>query len=579
MKLILLFLMIFLLSACESTQSRLTHIEVESEHIELVVDQSTPIRYTVFPEDYQDANIMFDFDDAMLAFEDDIITALSLGQTTLDLVYNNDVKASITITIYDATHIITFDGVDIAPLEIAHNARLPHESTVPDIDEGLFLGWYYDEALTEPFTYQTRLKDSLTLYPHIVDENLNYNLESSIQEGPFKPTDSMQHTVIDADPENGFNFPYVIFIPSNRNEVENFGYKRYLMFEGYNTAYKTDPIEDIEAHAQTLTSSSYYGRIFQENLFVPRIMPILPPFLFMNTDILDIDVETLESLSPKEAQELIDSVDILTDTLFGYGYMMANLEAYLGNMYPVNLEPHNEDMFLFDLISEETLAEYKNLPHQYLAMIDDAQARLNEAGWNLEEEIFLNGFSASGFFANRFATIYPDRVKAVFAGAPYYVVLPDESIDGNTLTYPLGTSDYEALFGHPFDKEAYLNTPKLYFIGDRDPLDTIISSESANRDINGYNRAQATMMIDMFGDGAFFDRFDNMIDTYYDLGGNMTFLYARGIDHRMTSMHRRLVTNFFAINRNHEGCLFDFSTYESSIDIIAPPSIHCHLDE
>ena len=83
-----------------------------------------------------------------------------------------------------------------------------------------------------------------------------------------------------------------------------------------------------------------------------------------------------------------------------------------------------------------------------------------------DEKIFLNGYSSSGVFAQRFALIHPELVEtACIGGASGSIPVPSKEIG-----YPLGISDYQQLFGKPFDKETYSKINFRYYVGE---LETI----------------------------------------------------------------------------------------------------------
>lgn len=58
----------------------------------------------------------------------------------------------------------------------------------------------------------------------------------------------------------------------------------------------------------------------------------------------------------------------------------------------------------------------KHIDRQLLRMVEDVRKRLRQAGYEIEERIMLNGFSASGTFPNRFPTLHPEKVISVKAG-------------------------------------------------------------------------------------------------------------------------------------------------------------------
>lgn len=120
-------------------------------------------------------------------------------------------------------------------------------------------------------------------------------------------------------------------------------------------------------------------------------------------------------------------------------------------------------------------AELRRLDLQLLAMVDRARAALAAESLPTEAKFLLQGFSASGMFANRFTMLHPGRVKAVAVGSPGgWPVAPTSVVAGEDLPYPAGVSDLDSLAGLPFDSLAYRSVPQLIVMGaldDNDGLD------------------------------------------------------------------------------------------------------------
>ena len=53
---------------------------------------------------------------------------------------------------------------------------------------------------------------------------------------------------------------------------------------------------------------------------------------------------------------------------------------------------------------------------QLIRIIDDAKNICRSIGMDFEPKVLLNGFSASGNFANQFTALHPDRIQAVVSG-------------------------------------------------------------------------------------------------------------------------------------------------------------------
>jgi len=111
---------------------------------------------------------------------------------------------------------------------------------------------------------------------------------------------------------------------------------------------------------------------------------------------------------------------------------------------------------------------------QVASMIADAQERLRSAGVPVQEKVWMTGFSASGTFANRFAALHPELVKAVAAGGVNAMpLLPTESVNGTTLPFPAGVGDLQSLAGDAFDADAYREVAQYLYMGADDTNDTL----------------------------------------------------------------------------------------------------------
>lgn len=84
----------------------------------------------------------------------------------------------------------------------------------------------------------------------------------------------------------------------------------------------------------------------------------------------------------------------------------------------------------------------KRIDLQLLNMVGNAKEILAANGLNVNEKIFMTGYSASGNFTNRFVALHPDKVRAVASGGVNGMpILPLEELDGYTLNYHIGIAD------------------------------------------------------------------------------------------------------------------------------------------
>lgn len=111
----------------------------------------------------------------------------------------------------------------------------------------------------------------------------------------------------------------------------------------------------------------------------------------------------------------------------------------------------------FDIFTDSPL--YR-IDLQVLNIIQDAKERISKYA-NISEKVFLNGYSSSGVFAQRFALLHPEIVDTLcVGGASGSIPIPTTE-----LQYPLGIADYYDITGKPFDYETYSQIKFRYYVG------------------------------------------------------------------------------------------------------------------
>jgi len=175
---------------------------------------------------------------------------------------------------------------------------------------------------------------------------------------------------------------------------------------------------------------------------------------------------------------------------------------------------------------------------QLLAMIDRTRESLAQNGIASDEKILIQGFSASGMFANRFTALHPERVKAVAAGSPGgWPLAPLAQWQGERLSYPVGVSDIEALTGKPFNVDAYKAVPQLIVMGAQDNNDSLDFND-------GWEKDQAATVNRLFGDSPI-ARWPLSQSLYHDAGANARFILVDDVGHDRKAL-QKYSTQFFA---------------------------------
>ena len=161
---------------------------------------------------------------------------------------------------------------------------------------------------------------------------------------------------------------------------------------------------------------------------------------------------------------------------------------------------------------------------QLLAIVDEARRTLSQQGIQTEEKILIQGYSASGMFANRFAALHPERVKAVAAGSPGgWPIAPLAAFAGEALPYPAGVADLETLSGTPFDADRYKSVPQLIVMGSADDNDSLDFRD-------GWDEEPAALVDRLFGKDPQ-ARWKNSESVYKAAGANAQFILVDGVGH------------------------------------------------
>ena len=174
---------------------------------------------------------------------------------------------------------------------------------------------------------------------------------------------------------------------------------------------------------------------------------------------------------------------------------------------------------------------------QLLAMVDQVRAELAKQGIQTEEKFLIQGYSASGMFANRFAVLHPTRVKAVAAGSPGgWPIAPASAFNGEALPYPAGIADLASLTGQSFDSEAYKSVPQLIVMGSLDDNDSVDFRD-------GWDEDAATLVDRLFGKDPL-ARWKPAENLYKTAGANAQFVLVDGVGHDRKKL-QSYSTDFF----------------------------------
>lgn len=178
------------------------------------------------------------------------------------------------------------------------------------------------------------------------------------------------------------------------------------------------------------------------------------------------------------------------------------------------------------------------IDRQLNSMIDDAKSYLASKSIYLQDKIFLNGFSASGSFANRFAALYPERVAAVSAGGiNSMTILPVDSLQGYELIYPVGIADLNQISDLEFQLPAFASVPQYYYMGADDENNSLSFDDA-------FSSLEREIIITVLGENMSV-RWDNCQKLYESQGIHAKFNTFQGVGHETPAAIDADIVSFF----------------------------------
>lgn len=290
--------------------------------------------------------------------------------------------------------------------------------------------------------------------------------------------------LVDSNPSKGFWNSYLLFLPKGTPLNK----RTFLLVEPNNTGKTSDSMIVHKKAAIDLASSSSVGNNICTNLKIPFLVPIFPR---------------------PETKALVYTHALDRDVIL----------------------EENEDLRRLDL--------------QLIAMIEDARIVLTQMKILTYEQIFLNGFSASATFTNRFLFIHPKKVKAAaMGGLNGELMLPLKNWKSQDFDYPLGLHDFEEIFGNACDLVSLRKIPQYIYMGKEDQNDAV-------QYYDAYNAIERKLINTSLGSQVQ-ERWVNGQAIYLQENLNVEFHTFEGVGHWTTPFINIEVSKFFLRQMNDQ---------------------------
>ena len=212
--------------------------------------------------------------------------------------------------------------------------------------------------------------------------------------------------------------------------------------------------------------------------------------------------------------------------------------------FPRPMEAYTHDLGRTTiLISSGSL---KRIDLQLVAMIKDAQKSMKLVDITVQDKVFLNGFSASSHFANRFALMHPEIVRAVATGGINSLpIIPAASIQETKLRFPIGIADLKDITGIDFNMNEYKKISQFIFMGGNDTNDTAKAGDC-------FEDQDRTVIYSLLGEKMVPDRFTKIQEIFKQFELPIQFHTYQGIGHELPGYLWTDLNSFFSANMGDE---------------------------
>ncbi len=299
---------------------------------------------------------------------------------------------------------------------------------------------------------------------------------------------------VTVNPTVGFSFPYYLFIPQGIDLNKPV----HLLVEPCNTGVSRTR-KSLDRKTKALAEASH-ATVIAKRLRAPLLVPAFPR---AGGD------DWLVPVSPK-----------------------SQLQTYTYALDRDTLLIRDGDLKRIDL--------------QLINMITHAQRLLRHNNMKVNEKVFMNGFSASGTFANRFSILHPTVVRAVATGGVNGIpTFPTDRWDDVPMRYPVGIADVKEIADIEFDGAVYKRVSQYIYMGVLDDNDTV-----SYRD--GYDAVDAELVENLIGAKMMPDRWRVSQSIYKTLEIPAQFVTYENTGHEIKVEVIEDIVAFFEANSGDE---------------------------
>jgi hypothetical protein len=379
------------------------------------------------------------------------------------------------------------------------------------------------------YSKATTLVRKKALYQMLSNPRLDYYLNSKYLKD-YRMEDHIIELILEfeniifvpEDPQTGIRIPYVIILPDEKYKQDNLNYKNYAFFQMGGAPVNNQPYYSIlNGLMQHVLNKEFVLNTVPNELYSPKIVAFIPSPCLFNI----------------KRNSFIGNRYLDRDNVYAKEGQFSDYRVCDEVFRDLDKSTNNPDTF-----NEYKYSQIIDIELQNKNIINQAIPLLRNLGYEVEDKVFMTGFSNNGLYTTRFATIYPDLLKATYVGGAVPIVMPSINLNNQVLNYPLGIVDHEEIFGRAFDLDEYNKVAKMTLMG--------MNENWSNIPLDRYDNIY-TRYFDLFG--AFGpSQYFSILNSYYSFGGKMLSVINNNTGHYMSENDNKLIKEFFMNNRNNE---------------------------
>ena len=356
---------------------------------------------------------------------------------------------------------------------------------------------------------------------------------------------------IERKTESAGTYTEIVTVSANVTSYSDTGLNASTTYYYRLRAYNSSGNSSYSNEASATTASYIVGAIVkhEQSDFLPYSYYHYVPASSLNKPVVALVLVATAGPNPATSYTQVEeyALQALKNLQINYGEpsgLVMFTIAIPAGMQGVDWDQTGSAQTLHRTNFETTSEMYFRPDLKFLDVLNHFKTLLANAGFVVDPQIFVTGFSSGGMWTNRIALLYPDLIKAAAPGAAGGLwTMPLDSYQATQLPYHMGVQDLESLGLSPFDVDNFKKIPFFVFTGSEDNNDALDCG--VGNGCSGLEWDQIVFYKNSFG-YTVVERAEFFHNQLIALGMNSTFWSYDGVGHWWSEDMKTDIINFFS---------------------------------